>query len=288
MRVVAVLEAPGEIAAAAVDESVGQVIVTWNTSEAGGGITILDVTDPTTPREIGRATGRGLGDIAVANSFGYVVQRGNIGVLDLSNAAHPRAASTIVMCTSISSGCESAGSLAVKGGRLYATYFPSPNGGYGLRAFDVRDPQRPVQMADFRTRGIPGGLSLSDAFAYVSIENFSPGLQIVDIANTNRLADVGSITGTSFGGVAPAGTLIYVLASDRLQIFDLVNPAAPDPVGIFPGLAPMNRLHSDLATDGATAFALTDGNGLWAFRFTGDSLRSMHALPINGASAVGH
>jgi hypothetical protein len=279
MQVAADYEAPGEIAAVAVDESVGQVIVTWNTSEPGGGITILDVTDPTTPREVGRTTGLGLGDIAVANSFGYIVQRGNVGVLDLSNAAHPRAASTIVMCTSISSGCESAASLAVKGGRLYVTYFPSPNGGYGLRMFDVRDPQRPVQMADFRTRGIPDRLSLSGGFAYVSIENFSPGLQIVDISDTDRLAEVGSIPDTSLSGVAPAGALIYVLAFDRLQIFDLINPAAPDPVGIFPGLAPMNRLHGDLVTDGATAFALTDRNGLWAFRFTGDSLRSMHDLP---------
>jgi hypothetical protein len=61
------------------------------TNRFGGGLVIVDLTDPSHPAEIGRyGSSLWMNSVAVAGSYAYVVGGGGLHVIDISNPAHPR------------------------------------------------------------------------------------------------------------------------------------------------------------------------------------------------------
>ena len=136
----------------------------WGLSARDGYVYILDIQNPSQPREIGRYIYplRGVPSSvskAVPNSDDSLLvladhswEHGKCGILtilDISDLATIYEISNFALPESDDFGCNViATDVAVKGSLIYSTW-----GGGGMRIIDLSDPRRPVQVGEFRGPG---------------------------------------------------------------------------------------------------------------------------------------
>jgi hypothetical protein len=166
---------------------------------SGGGydikLRIVDVSDPTRPREVGQyaPTGKKVYAVIVGNNYAYVGVSGSGGsalhVLNISNPANPQFVREI---TNVDDLEGDGGTVA--GNRLYLVH-----GTKGISIWDISQPDNPQRLGSLDTPGVARSVAVSGNYAFVSEGRwFGSGaekgyLRVVDVSNPANPQIVASV-----------------------------------------------------------------------------------------------
>jgi hypothetical protein len=196
--------------------------VTWSAGRLYAGIwadrlvVVADVSDPRSPRELGRIELDGYGD-------GVTVRD---GVLYAATGHHAR---------------------AFAGGHWERARQAEPGwgAGHGLEMWDVRDPAQPRLLARHKTRpfyvGIPDMWSVEVHGGTAFLTDTMNGVEAVDVsdpASPRTIARVALPDGDAAGGLAVGPDVLYVAGlASGLHVVPLPGTACNDPVSVIPATA---------------------------------------------------
>ena len=197
-----------------------------------GGLRVVNVTDPTAPKETGALdTPNWARNVVVRDQYAYVAdQQSGLHVVDVSNPASPAR-------VGVYDTPWNANDVALAGDYAFVT-----DGGAGLQVVDVSDPASPEQVNTVYVGGYAAAVAIASDHMYVAYyESYAPldasGLLIVDISDPLNPVTEGryAMSGELFEGskdVAVVGDYAYVANSvSGLHIVDVSNPASPVEVG---------------------------------------------------------
>ena len=184
----------------------------------GPRLMVLDVSDPTAPREVGGSApfSGPVQDIAVSGTVAYVAAGGaGLQVVDVSNPTHP---------TEI-------GSLQTRGYAegvaVSGTTVCLADGPYGLRVIDVSSPSNPTEIGSAFTRNYAFKVAMAGHYAYLAAAG--AGLLIVDLTNPAKPVQVATFATPGYAyGLAVNGNTVYVAGGwEGLAIMDVTTKATP-------------------------------------------------------------
>ena len=272
----------------------------------GQRLVILDISDPSSPVEVGRTDifpDALISDIAVSGDYAYVAD-GESG-LRIVNVANPAAPFEVGFYDT--SGW--AEGVAVVGDYAYvadaesglrivnvtnpvapieAGFYDTPDwamnvavvGGYafiaddgsGLRIVDISNPAAPVEVGFYDTPWQANDVAVVGDYAFIA--DMGSGLWIVNVANPAIPVGVGFYdTSGNASSVAVAGDYAYVTESlvmqyyGGLRIVNITNPASPFEVGIYDEHTWVNRV----AVVGSYAYVTEGTRGLRIVNVTNPS-----------------
>jgi len=198
------------------------------------GLRIVDVADPTKPRDIGHLElfTSGLTNsncIAVEGNYAYIAT-GNrkLIVIDISDLTNPQA---VGFAWIISYGKD----VAISGSYVYVA------NSFYVDIFDVSDPTSPVRVGQYYMAADVWSVKLSGGLAYFS----GAGLRIVDVTNPSRPKTLGrcDLGGHSARWVEIAGDYAYVTCfEDGFYIVNISNSTNPYIVGYLQMPGGCNRV----------------------------------------------
>jgi len=207
---------------------------------SGGGydikLRIVDVSDPTRPREVGQyaPTGKKVYAVIVGNNYAYVGVSGSgssaLHVLNISNPANPQFVREI---TNVDDLEGDGGTVA--GNRLYLVH-----GTKGISIWDISQPDNPQRLGSLDTPGIARSVAVSGNYAFISEGRwFDPGaekgyLRVVDVSNPANPQIVASVDVGDDNPWFPlaldsANNRLFVGLSDRSRtvVYNISNPINP-------------------------------------------------------------
>ncbi|MCB0781919.1 MAG: hypothetical protein KDC03_20730, partial [Flavobacteriales bacterium] len=209
-------------------------------------LSVIDVSDPTTPLELGSVN---VGPIAgtsvrLSNDAGlvHVLMNGSLQLVDVSDPSAPIIAGSIAV-----PGLADVEAIGDRSLVLSAA---------GLEVFDVSTPSSPASLGSITLGPSPVALSASGDLALV-VDGTTNDLYILDITDPANMfvIDTYILNGTP-SYVLLDGDRAYA-GGGLLQVLDLSTPATPVPLGNVPiGSANEIAVSGDLV---CTAGVLTDG-----------------------------
>lgn len=204
---------PGEVHQVAVDGS--RAVILDNSL----GAFVVDVTDPTKMQLLGRTTAingatENAKDVALAGNYAYVIQDGNLRVVDLADPGAPAVGATI-------STPGQAEALSVYQQKLFVA-----DGAAGLHIYSLADPANPAHLGAYATAPDEATrLLVNGNFVYLAAN----GLHVVDVSNPVAPVQAGFYKpeGLIFG-MSLAGHRLYLSgAHNGIWILNVSNPATP-------------------------------------------------------------
>ena len=192
---------------------------------SGGGVYVLDVTNPSSPQVLSEAihTRGYIRDMWYDNNRLYVIS-GPLDIFDVSNPAAPVRLG----------GAAVAGpgnGIAVSGNFAYVAGRDS-----GLRVFDVSNPADPREVSRLYTHGRAWDVWVQSGFAYVA--NGDSGLATVSIADPANPRETGRCTfGTVAKTLVASGSFAYATCeAGGLRIISIADSLNPCEVGRYDSL----------------------------------------------------
>jgi len=245
----------------------GLAYVVDRTTEGPYGLTLVDVSDPTSPEILATypTPGPSFG-IDIVGETGYIAN-GNAGFLTMDLSAEPP-----VVLANFEHG-NLAMDVRVRDDVAYFTMF-----GGGLGILDVSNPAVPAALSIGAVGGFTTSLALgNNNLLYLS--EAQVGLRIVDVSNPASPVSVGTAPAAgSPAGVARASGYAYIADEGfGIRQYDVSNPTAP--VQTFQ-MVSANRM-VDVDVVGDLVVAADAGAGLYIFRVTGSTSAG------EGATATG-
>jgi len=187
-----------------------------------GGLAILDVSDTTNPRELGRlVTGGYTYRVAVSGKYAYAAAvTVGLHIIDVSDPTNPQRRGTYIP------KMDSAYGVAVAGNYAYVL---AGNG--GVEVIDVSDPATPRLLGQhLEFRGYAMDIAIAGNLAYVADGN--AGLTIIDTLDIADIRFVGRYeTRESAACVAVSGNHAFIGDAESLRIIDCSDPSRPKQVG---------------------------------------------------------
>jgi hypothetical protein len=183
----------------------GQCAYVADDQTIGGGLRVIDVSDPDNPVQRGYCETPGDAfDVALAGDYAYVADwDAGVSVIDVSDPTNPQ-----VVGQYDTPGL--AMGVAVCGAYAYLADGP-------LRIIDVSDPTSPVEVAVISTVGFAQGVACAGGHVYVAAS--AGGLRVIDVSDPTKPVEVGYWdTPCDAHGVAVAGGYVY-LADDGWGLF---------------------------------------------------------------------
>jgi hypothetical protein len=196
------------------------------------GLRILDVSDPTTPREIGLFEGTAQ-RLAIQDNFAYIDDGWGFRIIDISDPMHPTEVGYFQATTS---------GIEVSGNYAYISYYVNDLDG-GLRIIDISDPAAPKETSYINTQSQIMSVSIVGNYAYATDYTYTAesGLSIIDISDPQQPVEISSYNTPGFArDVTVVGKYAYVADDDSgLRIIDIGNPETPFETGFYdtPGKA---------------------------------------------------
>ncbi len=199
---------------------------------AEGGLRIIDVTDPNSPRQIGAwddtspPMGSFGGKIVVAGNYAYMVGQDGLVAINVTDPTNPYATYKIISSTTYQT-------IAVQGAYAYVGY-----GDYfrGLKAYSLNNPAAPQQTADvdsYYGGGTVTGIAIAPPYLYAA----DWGLKIFDIHNPGTPSIVSSSFQT-LGSQDVAVALPYAyVTGNGLHVINVSNPQGPVQEGVATDVA---------------------------------------------------
>jgi hypothetical protein len=183
---------------------------------------VLDISDPTSPRELGSSPAFSdfVRDIAVSGTVAYVAAGGaGLRVLDVSDPAHPAEIGSLQ-----SRGY--AEGVAVSGTTVCVAHGP-----YGLRVIDVSNPRSPTEIGSAFTRNYAFKVAMDGRYAYVAAAG--AGLLIGDLANPAEPSEGATLATPGYAfGLAVSGNTVYVAGGwEGLLTVDVTSKSQPRLLG---------------------------------------------------------
>ncbi|PLW80738.1 hypothetical protein C0585_01170, partial [Candidatus Woesearchaeota archaeon] len=261
------------------------------TSFGDEGLSVVDVSDPTNPVEVGsvRDTESGGTATTLDNAYGVFVQGDyayaisamdhGLSVIDVSDPTSPVEVGSLRAISSPQGGTASClgmpFDLFVSGDYVYIASYLN----YSLTIVDVSDPTSPVQVGyivDSEQGGTATTLKFAinvfvrGDYAYVTSQDDN-GLSIIDVSDPTNPVEVGYVTDSEVGGTATtldgasdvfvSGGYAYVTSrdDDGLSVIDVSNPTNPAEVGYIDTI--LNSPQT-IFVSGDYAYIPTDDEGL--------------------------
>jgi parallel beta-helix repeat protein len=183
---------------------------------------VLDVSDPTSPYEVGSSAPFSdfVRDIAVSGTVAYVAAGGaGLRVLDVSDPTRPAEIGSLQ-----SRGY--AEGVAVSGTTVCLAHGP-----YGLRVIDVSNPRNPAQVGVAFSRNYAFKVAMDGRYAYVAAAG--AGLLIADLANPAQPSEVATLATPGYAyGLAVSGNTAYVAGGwEGLLTVDVTSKGQPRLLG---------------------------------------------------------
>jgi len=221
-------------------------------ADVGGGLRIVDVSDPYSPAEIGfhDTPGRTYA-VEVLDNYAYLADgRDGLRIIDVSDPTAPFEVG-LVDTPMFAWG------LAIDYPHIYVT-----DRWGGLRVIDASVRTSPIEIGFVDTPRQALGVVLNGDIAYVA--DFGGGLRVIDISVPSAPIEVDALEiGYTFGLAAEDGYLYVAGGEEGLLVFDVSIPISPVEVG------------SSATTGLARSLALMEG---YAF-VTGD-LAGIHIIDV--------
>lgn len=279
------------------------------------GLRVLDVSNPSDPREIGSCKPPGgASGVHVTGDLAYVAGYSEgLGVVDVSDPSNP---SVIGFCPidwedgDVYGGVYASGDLAYlvdghlhiidisdpsdpvkiseydrdlyKANTIYATEDTAfvANKSH-LSVIDVSDPFVPERTTYYELPGGTTDMHVKNDIAYLT--QASAGLQIVDISNPDQPATLGTYEGYAYR-VHVAGYIAYTFDGELLRAIDVSNPSDTARIGCYSGLDHVRGLYAtaDLVYATRSCFWCTNplDDDLTILRYVGEKPTSPVYLPI--------
>ena len=135
------------------------------------GLTILDISDPTSPELVSNYITNGYSySVAISDTFAYMADSQNgLQVFDISDPASPE----------LVGNCDTNGTaidVKIVGTLAYVADYAA-----GLQIIDISDPTSPTLIGNYNTSGNARGVTVTDTIAYVA--DGDAGLQVIDISD---------------------------------------------------------------------------------------------------------
>jgi hypothetical protein len=198
-----------------------------------GGLRVIDVSDPSTPQEVGFVEppipGTDAASLAIDGDYAYVGMNGmGLLIIDISDPQTP------FIVSSLDPPGTWAGAyfgLAKSGDYVYAADW----GGPGLRVIDVTDPDIPVEVGYWEAPSSPFDVALDEVGPYAHAP-CGGGLRVVDITDPTNPFEVGFLaTQGPALAVAAAGSHAYVGEHFvKLHVINVSDPTNPSEEGFVP------------------------------------------------------
>jgi hypothetical protein len=173
---------------------------------------VLDVSDPTLPREVGVCGGLELASrVTVTGKYAYVAADFNgMRILDVSNPAKPREIGSF-------EGPGNVTRIAIVDKYAYLADYSG-----GFYVVDISDPKKPWQV------GRHGDFVVGDVAVVGNYALLAAGeLDVIDVSRPDRPRPAGSFSredGDTAWSVAAAGDYVYTISDAGLFIFRLKSP----------------------------------------------------------------
>ena len=209
-----------------------------------GGVRVVDVTNPKTPREVGYYDTTGDDNrTAIAGNYLYVADgKKGMRVIDVSDHTNPKAVGSIILPDS------------VLGVTAHAQYAYLAAGKLGLVIADVSNPTRPEVVSIYDTPGSAENVVVNESIVYTLNQNIQitqtqtasqtistfayvadgdKGILILDVNNPSTPMVVGqlALTGEAHTLVVANNYAYVACGSAGLQIADVTLPTHPFVVG---------------------------------------------------------
>jgi hypothetical protein len=197
-----------------------------------GTLRIVDVSDPTTPVEVGSYSPP-YGDgpcmtLAVAGNYVYTGGYYRLNILDVTNPAAP-------VLVGYANGLDMPHGMAVAGAYAYVVDTHDTGSGYLYRLliFDVSSVNNPFLISGFTFTSVSPDVAVAGSYAYVA--NVDSGLRVIDVSNPYAPFEVGYYDSPGIpNGVTIAGNYAYLSESGYgFRIVDISNPTAPFEVSLY-------------------------------------------------------
>lgn len=212
-------------------------------------LVVLDVSNPSTPTEVGATTlfPYFVEDVVISGTLAYVAAGGaGLRVVDVSDTANP-----VELGAWGSPGY--AEGVAVSDNTVYLA-----DGPYGLWTVDVSDPAHPTPLGAAYDMNYAFEVAVSGNHAYIAAAG--AGLLVADVADPAHPVEASSLDTPGYAyGVAVVGNRAYIAdAWAGLRVVDVSNPAQPVAMGVYdtPGWA------LNVAVAGTTVYVADGAFGL--------------------------
>lgn len=192
-------------------------------TDAGSGLHIADISDPTRPFEVGFIPlPQPANDVDVAAGYAYVVGGSGLHIFDVADPTAPTQAGQYLAPGGV------VRQVAGQGDYIYVAANNT------LNVVDVSHPALPVQAGRYTVPNEIRGVAVQANYLYLAEEDCKNGCQgkihILDISNPVSLAEVSSYDPLGrASSIAVAGNYAYV-SKEGLLIVDISNPAKPTQV----------------------------------------------------------
>jgi hypothetical protein len=187
---------------------------------SGGGVYVLDVSDPTQPQELSDRihTRGGIRGLFYEDSSQILyIAAGHAG-LDLWDVTVPDNPAYLGSCVT-----RNASGVFTDGSYSYIADVDS-----GLRVINISDPTDPFEVGSCSTPGYAVDVYASDTLAYIA--DVDGGLRVINVSNPANPYEVGSYCDSIawFENLDISGSYVYVADISRgLLILDISNPSNP-------------------------------------------------------------
>jgi hypothetical protein len=198
------------------------VTTTWVRGRAFGGLTILDITEPSSPVQLGvLIADHDSSSVAVDGSHAFLsLWESGLMVIDISDATQPRS-------VAILDHWMRANDMAIRGPGLVIA-----DGNQGVILVDISDPLTPFVTTAIAMDGWTYRIGLTDSHALVA--NQQSGLHVIDLDNAAGPIVVASIEAHPWiREVSIVGSRLYVRSDDLLRVFRVSHNGALDEIGQF-------------------------------------------------------
>lgn len=222
------------------------------------GLQVVDISDPTQPRQAGFCSGDIL-NIAVDGDFAYVTNLDNVRILDISEPTQPQEVG--------SHNLDGRGEIIVDGDYAYCM------GQDGLIIVDVSNPSEPSEAGRYETgdSAQAQGVAIVENCAYITYSYIYQNegekyridcIAVLDVSNPAEIQEVGlyETTETNFRGITVVGEYAFIATGDDgLWVMDVSDPTEPQELTFCdsPGFA------YDIAIEGDYAYLPDGREGLW-------------------------
>lgn len=224
---------------AAVLEQARKVVVVgqyaYVAAEAGDGLVVVDISQPTNPQVVGSATSTNLNEahgLAISGTYAYVTAAAanRLVVVDISNPANP-----VELTAVAGSAMTGPREVVVRGSYAYVV---SEGGAGSLTVFDISDPTNPTETGLLSGRGPVTELAFRGNYAFLK-ESGTPvvsSIQVIDVTDPTDPVLVSTYTGANLDvprGIDIEGRYLYVVteSGSSLAVIDISDPTNLSLVG---------------------------------------------------------
>lgn len=188
------------------------------------GLNIVNVMDPDFPSTVGTIPHVYVYDFALTGDYAVLADAySDVQIWDISDPRAPTRESAI----DTERRC-----LAVYGDYLlvgYNTFTPT----FGLRVFNMIDPENPVLVGDVDIPGLPEAITVYSHYALVAVGD--GGVLVIDMEDPETPEIVATIpTSFSASHVAVSGTTAWIAEDERVVGVSIADPASPAILGRIP------------------------------------------------------